>query len=520
MLRHPMASVTRRRFMKTVAVLPAAPFVSRLGVLRGTADFDPDFASAFEGGRAVRLGRVSSRELTEHVFQRIRDHNPKINAFITLLEEDAYRRATQADEELARGKNRGPLHGVPVVIKDSFETAGTRTTSGARQFENHIPDRDAVAVSRLRRSGAIVIGKTNLPEFAGDWQSHNEIVGTTRNPWDATRTPGGSTGGGAAALAAGLGFLELGSDIGGSIRIPSHFCGVYGLKPTLNVVPMRGHIPPPPGERGAVSDLGVAGPMARAATDLRLALEILGGPDPEETVAYRWSLPAPRRAGLGDYRIGYVLDHPLCPVGPEILSVLSDVVDSLGRAGARLREGWPPDYDAHLAYDVYRRLMYPYFPLSEEQMVWIRREKDGPLRDYARIYLELETYTHDEWLRQTSLRIKQRGLWRKYFEDVDVFLLPASFLPAFPHLHEGTFLDRKLETLAGPRVYLDMLFWGTFATLSGCPAVAAPVGRTSAGLPVGLQIMGPFLEDATPIDVAGRLADLVGGFEAPSGYRG
>ncbi len=287
----------RRDFLQTLTGLSlAAPYVSRFTQPSAAARrFEPDFSSAHDALRALREGTVSSRELTQIVYQRIRTHNPKVNTFVTLVEDLAMERARQADEARASGKNWGRLHGLPVLIKDAFETAGIRTTCGSRELERNVPKDDAVAVARLKAAGAIVVGKTNLPEYAGDLQSYNEVAGTTNNPWNAGRTPGGSTGGGAAALAAGFGFLELGSDIGGSIRTPCHFCGVYGHKPTLNVVPTRGHIPPLPGTVETATDLNVAGPMARSAQDLILELEVLGGVRPEEALAYRWQLEQAQR---------------------------------------------------------------------------------------------------------------------------------------------------------------------------------------------------------------------------------
>src|SRR5688572_1579517 len=275
--------MNRRSFVKTAAsALATAPFVSRIPRSAAAASkFDPAFATASQAVRAIRSGVISARELTEHTYRRISQHNPKVNAFVTLIEEQAMARAREADEALAAGKVWGPLHGLPIVIKDNFSTAGVRTTSGSKKFEKRIPREDAVAVARLKRAGAIIIGKTNLPEFARDNQTYNDVTGTTNNPWDPRRTSGGSTGGGAAALAAGLGFLELGSDIAGSIRNPSHFCGIYGHKSSLDVVPGPGSI----GTGLAMSTpnfLSVAGPMARGAEDLRIMLEVIGGPVPAE----------------------------------------------------------------------------------------------------------------------------------------------------------------------------------------------------------------------------------------------
>src|SRR5262249_6175646 len=224
-------------------------------------------------------------------------------------------------------------------------------TAGAPQFANHVPARDAVVVARLRAAGAVILGKTNVPRLASDWQSYNEIFGVSNNPWDVTRTPGGSSGGEAAALAAGLTYLSVGSDIGGSIRVPAHFCGVYGHKPTLNVVPVRGHIPPPPNAVPGPADLAVAGPLARSAADLKAVLEILGGPDSEDATAYRWSLPPARGARLSDYRVGYVVDDPLCPVSEDVKELMTRAVEALRKGGAQLEEGWPTGVKPAEQYD-------------------------------------------------------------------------------------------------------------------------------------------------------------------------
>ena len=308
---------SRRAFLRAaVGVAAAAPFVSRMSpVDAATGNFDPSFGTATEAVVALRDGVISSRELTQHVFTRIRKHNPKINAFVTLLEEQALAQARQSDEHRSRGQAAGPLHGVPILIKDTYETAGVRTTCGSRSLENYVPKQDAVVVARLKQAGAIIVGKTNVPEFASDHQSYNDVAGTTNNPWDVTRTPGGSTGGGAAALAAGLGFLEIGSDIAGSIRLPSHFCGVYGHKSTLDIVPQAGHIPPPPGVLPSPAVLPVAGPLARSAADLLFELGIVAGPTGDDARAYRWALPKPRKSSLSQYKVGVVLDDPYCPVG-------------------------------------------------------------------------------------------------------------------------------------------------------------------------------------------------------------
>ena len=359
-----------------------------------------------------------------------------------------------------------------------------------------------------------------MPEFAGDLQSYNDIAGTTNNPWDLTRTPGGSTGGGAAALAAGLGFLELGSDIGGSIRTPCHFCGVYGHKPTLNLVPIKGHIPPPPGNILAIDDLGVAGPMARSAQDLLLGLEVIAGPEPEEATAYCWHLPPPRGTRLKDYRIGYVLDDPFCPVPPETKDILARAVDALRAKGVRLEEGWPAGIKPQEIFDNYFLLLSALVGLTtkEEELKVLRESVDSPWGYYARMWLRGHEISHGEWLGQSGERLKARALWQEYFKTHDAFILPENIVPAFPHDHKGTFFERTVATSQGKRFYGDMLRWISFATLAGNPAAVAPVGRTKDGLPVGVQIMGPYLEDATPIHIAGLFADVTGGYQPPPGF--
>ena len=512
----------RRSFLKTVAAVPmAAPYLSRMPRASAAARrFDPNFGPAHEALRALREGVISSRELLETTFNRIRKHNPRLNAFVTLMEEQATERGRLADQDRAAGNLWGPLHGLPIVIKDAFETAGVRTTSGSKMLEKHVPKEDAAAVARLKKAGAIVIGKTNMPEFAGDLQSFNEIVGTSNNPWDTKRTPGGSTGGGAACIAAGIGFLELGSDIGGSIRTPSHFCGIYGHKPTLNVVPMEGHIPPPPGTMPTTPDLPVAGPMARSARDLALQLEVMAGPFSKDSIAYRWHLPSARGSRLKDYRIGYVLDDPFCPLGSDVLEVLSIAIEALRKAGLELVQGWPKAFHPQDSFETYLRLLAAVIGagLGEEQIRVIQQSTQSAWGHYAQGWLDGMNLTHRQWMGLTEGRLKVRAVWEEYFKTYDAFLMPENIVPAFPHDQKLTFFERKVATPQGERLYADMLKWISPATLSGCPATVAPVGRTKANLPVGLQIMGPYLEDATAIDIAGRVTEVIGGFEPPPGF--
>src|SRR5581483_1598327 len=326
---------TRREFLG--AALAAA------SARAATAGFSPDFASALDVAAAVRSGRISAVELTELAFRRLDRFNPKLNAVILEFRERAMARARQADEALARKQSWGPFHGVPITVKETFAFEGSPATAGATQYKGFRPKHSAIAVDRMLKAGAIVIGKTNIPVFAADLQSYNPIYGTSNNPWDLKRTPGGSTGGGAAALAAGIGHLTLGTDIGGSIRIPSHFSGSYGHKSTVELVSTMGSVPPfvePPPRKFV--DLAVAGPMARSADDLRASLMAIGGPAGDDAIAYRWSMPAARHTRLREFRAGCILDDPLCPVGSDVRGVLEAAVEKIAKAGVRVNRGWPP----------------------------------------------------------------------------------------------------------------------------------------------------------------------------------
>ena len=511
--------LSRRELLGGGLTLAAAALLPARSARAAAADLD--FASAVDAARAIRNGQISSFELTTRMLARIGQHNARLNAIVTLTPDAALARARAADEARARGEWWGPFHGVPVTIKDTYEVDGVRTTAGMPSLKDNVAPRDAVVVARLKRAGVVILGKTNVPVAAADWQSYNPIFGQSNNPWDLARTPGGSTGGGAAALAAGLTFLEPGSDLGGSIRVPAHFCGVFGHKPTLDLVPMRGHIPPPPGiPAGPPATLPVAGPLARSASDLRVAIEVLGGPDEAEARAYGWVLPAARRARLRDYRIGYVLDHPRCAVSPEVGAPLSAAVEALRKAGATLEEGWPSGVNVEEQYDTYLFFLMALYtpPAPVEQLDELRRLAAAPDGSYRAKRAAALTATVREFRVMDGRRRAARAIWQAYFRTHDVFLMPTAFVPAFPHDHSPNQLERVLATPAGPRPYLDMLFWISFASLAGLPATTAPVGLTRGGLPVGIQIVGPYLEDATPIDVAGRLSEVAGGFRPPPGY--
>lgn len=476
------------------------------------------FASASFAAESIRRGDITSFELTRHILRRIDRYNPSINAVITIMREEALASAKAADESLKEGSLRGALHGVPITIKDCFEISSVKTTAGSPSRSDYIPRNDSIAVAKLREAGAVIIGHTNVPIMAGDWQSYNAIFGTTNNPWDLERTPGGSTGGGAAALAAGMSFMSLGSDVGGSIRIPAHFCGVYGHRSSINLVSLEGHIPSPPYHPQI---LWAAGPLARSAEDLKLSLKILGGPAPEESKAYSWTLPLPRGNCLSDYRLGFVIDHVACPLAKDVKNVMLDAVEKLRREGLDIEEGWPEGLDPLEEYDTYRFLMASIYAgfLKDDEYEDKRRQSMIQDGSYESISARSWTAPHKHFQDALKKRMKSRIIWQDYFKTHDAFMLPVSFIPAFSHEHSQPFWNRRLATLQGPRKYEELYFWISFATLPGLPVTVAPIGLSPGGLPVGVQIIGPHLEDATPIDVATKMTDVTGGFKPPPGFK-
>jgi len=518
-----MRGMSRREVLwagTVAAISTALPWEGRAAAVgAGEPARGWQYASATELAAAIRARRTTSVAATRLVLDRIERFNPKLNAVVTLAAESALRRAKEADAALARGEIWGALHGVPCTVKDTFETAGVRTTAGATELRDHVPDRDAVAVARLRAAGMIMVGKTNVPPWAGDFQSFNDVFGTTNNPWDLTRTPGGSTGGGAVALAAGLGYLTIGSDEGGSIRVPAHFCGVFGHKPTQGVVPFRGHIPPMPGAVVSPPTLAVAGPLARSAADLLLALRVVGGPLPEDAIAYRWEVPPARKKSIRDYRIGFVLNHSLCPVTGDVKDRLRLAVESLRKAGARLDEGFPGGVDLAEQYRTFLEVMWvaDLSGSSKEELDRIRALNVAPDDVFTRSMKHAVDASAFELASAGNRQLVMRQAWKRYFENHDAFLMPTDFVPAFAHDHVQPDSARILVTPEGPRRYWDQLIWTSIASLTGLPATVAPVGVTRAGLPVGIQILGPWLEDATPIFVAEAL-EREFGFQVPPGF--
>jgi amidase len=449
------------------------------------------FRSAIEAAQLVRRKDVSARELTELLLARIEAVNPAINAVVELRAEAALRDAAAADR--AGDASTRALHGVPMTVKESFNVAGLHTTWGNPEFADYIAENNATVVRGLKDAGAIIVGTTNVHFMLADFgQTANDGYGVTNNPWDTQRTPGGSSGGGAAALAAGLTFLEYGSDLVGSIRIPASFCGVYGLKPSVGVVPLTGfQVPGMMANPPELTYMSAVGPLARSAADLRTALVVTAGPEPPASNAYSWHLAPPRHERLAAFRVGFVLEHDHAPVSSEVTALLSRAVDAIAGAGAAVVEGWPEGIDPVQEAES--------FGFHVGLFVGYHGDEFGRSR---------------ELVEQEQRRLRARAAWSSYFDETDVFLCPANFTPAFPH-DTRPFEQRTISTPEGERPYDNQPFWIAHASLPGLPAVVAPVGTTPAGLPVGVQIIGPLYEDDTAVTFAELLDEVVGGFERP-----
>ncbi|MFC3078460.1 amidase family protein [Phenylobacterium terrae] len=440
---------------------------------------------------ALDAREVSAEELAQAAIARIERLDGPINAVVVRDFERALATARAADMAIRAGE-RAPLLGVPMTVKESFGVAGLPHTWGSEMFREVVAVEDAVAVSRLKAAGAVILGKTNVPPMLADWQSTNPLFGRTCNPWDLTRSPGGSSGGSAAALAAGYAPLEFGSDIGGSIRVPAAFCGVFGHKPSYKLVPMRGH--GPPALEGEDAPLAVVGPLARTAEDLALALDVVAGPDEDMAIAYRLALPAPRQTRLSGFRVLILDRHPAAATDGAILSALNGLADELARAGARVVRSHPDLPDLGAAMDAYLGLL--------NSVVSRGRPDAEPISAHA--YLDC-----------LDAQNRVRAKWAQVFGDVDVVLAPVFGALAFPHT-DLAWGERGLLIDGAKTPYGVQLAWPSVALFGALPATVFPAGLSDTGLPVGLQAIGPFLEDRTSLAFAAAVERELGrGFTAP-----
>ena len=510
--------VSRRSFMAGAAAVAALAPAAALAAEAADAEA---YRSATELTQALAARKVSSRELVDAAIKRIEALDGKINAVVVRDFDRARQAADAADAALARGE-RKPLRGLPMTVKEQFNVTGLPTTWGHAKFKDWQPEADALAVQRLKAAGAVILGKTNVPVDLGDWQSYNEVYGTTNNPWDLTRTPGGSSGGAAAALAAGFVPLELGSDIGGSLRCPAHFCGVFSHKPSLDLIPRRGAGPPQTPEIPVRGDLAVIGPMARSAADLALELGVLVGPDElTDGIGYKIALPAPRHDKLADFRVLVIDKHPLYPTAASISSAIDALADRLGGAGCKVAHQSVRLPNLALTSIVYRELLSAFFSidLPPETRAGVRAAAEALSPDdhsLAAANLRGLTISHVDWIRQSRIRNGLRAHWQELFGDVDVMLCPPMPTVAFLHDHSEPMYRRTLDIDGQKARYADQSVWAGIATLNGLPATTMPISHSESGLPIGVQIVGNYLEDRTTIAFAGLVEREFGGFIRPS----
>ena len=481
------------------------------------------YRSAFGLGSDIRRGRLSSVRVLEFFLDRIERHNEAINAVVALDVDRALERAVAADRAAAAGEDWGPLHGVPMTIKDAWYTAGLVTVGGIPERREHVPARNAVAVQRLVDAGAIVFGKTNVPYMSADLQSFNAVYGSSGNPWNHERTCGGSSGGAAAALAAGLSPLELGSDIGGSIRTPSHFNGIYGHKASYGLITLRGHLPPGD-EVLSEPDLSCAGPLGTCVDDLEQALALLVGPAPDITAQPLPELPTPRSRNPAQLRIAVWADDRFCPVEREVAAHIEAAAATLEDLGAHVDRSARPEMDPQANHENYTQLMLSVLgadmPDSVREMAREAVAAADP-DDMREPLLQMRgiALDHRDWLRQNERRQRARVAWERFFRDYDVLFCPCAHVPAFPHDHEPDMQARRLRVNGEQRPYTEILRWAGLTGNAGLPATAVPLGTTAAGLPVGMQIAGPWLGDRTTLAVARLLEAQHRPFVPPPGYQ-
>ncbi|MFD8298762.1 amidase family protein [Streptomyces bauhiniae] len=452
--------------------------------------------------QALHRREISSLELLDLHLAKI--DASVINAVVTRDDNAARAAASAADERRARNTSTGILDGLPLTIKDSFETAGLRTTSGSEDLANYVPARDADAVARLRHQGAVIMGKTNTPAYCQDLHTDNSLFGRTLNPHDPERTVGGSSGGPAAAVAAHLTPADLGSDLAGSLRLPAHYCGVYGLRPTLGLIPARGHIPRPPGWITS-SDMVTPGPLARHPHDLDLLLDALTTPAPAENNPWAVTLPTTRRP-VGQLRLAVWADDANCPVDRDTAEALAAVEEALASAGASVRRTAGPVGFAD-SLRLFEQLLHATATAATDddagaaELAAVRALDEDDVSPRA-AFLRHRTQTHRVWLRANEERLQLRKTWHRFFADApyDVLITPAAPTAAIP---AGT---RSLMVDGVGRSFFDQTGWANLTSHIGLPSLVVPVGRNTDGLPVGVQLVGPAYADRTLLTMAEELA--------------
>ena len=451
----------------------------------------------------IKNKEISSLELTQHYIERIEKYDEDINSVIVKTFDEAILAATEADEAISRKQELNILHGVPMTIKESYNIEGQSTTWGIPDFKGNVAKEDGLAVKRFKKSGAHFLGKTNVPLNLADFQSYNDIYGTTGNPWDVKTTPGGSSGGSAAALAAGFTSLEAGSDIGGSIRNPAHYCGVFGHKPSHAIIPSSGHelipnVPEP--------DLSVCGPLARSAKDLEIALDIMAGPIERESRGWQLNLPESRRSNLKDFKVAIWSNDEIAPVSKEIAERCEEVGKNLESVGVNVSYAAKPDHDFLKSEINYQLLLQSVMQsgMSEEEFKKIEEIANNLEPDDFSVEAILARGTvlsHRNWIRQNYAREQTKISWENFFNKWDILICPQLATTAIEHDHRKI-SDRTIMVDNQEQRYFQQIFWPGLAVNAHLPSTVFPTGLSRDGMPIGLQAIGGAYEDKTTIKFA------------------
>ncbi|MET0655556.1 MAG: amidase [Pseudoxanthomonas sp.] len=477
------------------------------------------FSSASKLAFLIRRKKVRSIDLLDLYLERVERLNPKVNAIVVLDEKRAREKARKADRAAAKGDWSGPLHGVPMTVKESFDLTGHPTTWGRTELKGNVAKQDALAVQRLEDAGGIVFGKSNVPVMLADWQTFNPLYGTTNNPWDVARQPGGSSGGAAAALAAGLTGLELGSDIGASIRNPAHYCGIFGHKPTFELCPIQGHNLPP---NLSTKDMLVIGPMARSAADLETSLKLISQPDEYSARGVKIVLQKPK-AEVRKLRIAVLTTAPSAEVDASVQAGVLAAAEAFARKGAKVSDKARPDIDLTDAHRVFIHLLRgaTSASLNDEQFAQqqgLVAKLSADDASYQAWMMRGNTMSRREWHGWHEKRQAFRQKWAEFFREWDLLLCPAAATAAFPHNQTGDRWTRMVTVNGKPQPSTTQMFWAGYPGMAYLPSTVAPAGLTPEHLPTGVQIVGPQYGDLSTIAAARFLEQNFAAFVAPPGF--
>ncbi len=467
--------------------------------------------------RALRSKKIGALELLEHYAGRIDRCDGDLNA-LAVLDLDAARKRARAFDR--RGAKAGPLAGLPMTVKESFDIAGMPTTWGLAEYCNTPVRSNADAVERFLRAGGNIFGKSNVPTMLADWETVNPVYGKTVNPWNPARTPGGSSGGAAVALAAGLTGLEAGSDIGGSIRNPAHFCGVYGHKPTWGVCSMQGHALP-----GAAhpADISAVGPLARSAADLELAFSIMAGADAIDGAGWKLALPKPARKALRGWRVAVLKSHATAETDSSVQNAIDHLARFLARKGVKVSERALPAFDLGEAHRIFIQLLRGatsgrQTPEFFATMLEARDKLDPKANDYYAQMVRANTQAHKDWLIASNRRHQMRHAWAEFFRDWDLLLCPNATTAAFPHSMPGERWERMARVNGKPQPVTTQMWWAGISGMCYLPGTAAPIGLSPEGLPLSVQIIGPQYGDLSTLGFAQLIEREYYAFAPPPAY--